>query len=671
MASKLCMECNESNIHPLDRHFSCLKCLGPSHDPFNCTYCEELPEQVRDIRLTLSTESLADGRWPDSWPQQLRRVENTCSQKSKRSMVIQTQSKNQGTPQEGDKHSKVNTASAVQNENQNTPDKQNENQTEQSSMNLNQGNVQGQVPTSPQVLDIQSLATWQAGINSMMGQMAKNIQGVMQKFEAFSKQPTPAPVESTPKRHKKSKKSKTKSKSKSKGDSTPPPNKKRRKAAETAPNPNSNEGVDPTPVLGQNNTGDLDTSSGTSLTLPSELGQEYRDMPPPSWPIPRIPSETFSSRGDSESDSDSDIDIDINRKDKRKLYLQSLKTLVPSLKHDTNREVKDSGHFSFLQKQSTVVPRMPFLDEVFTQVSSTSSPSNTFNTNRTSHLKKVKKFYPTTEPAESGLLDLRKVPPEVINQVPAYKLNKNTQKPSLNPNYVEGAREKAAIQSFNYASAAIRIANNSEIGVEAQGSLINRCFNSMDKITKSLLVEDNPTELPLSVQNQLGSIKTSLNLMKQTLYDLKSSNNDLLQLALGQYNEAMLQRRNAWLGATQLPPTLVSQLKNSHMAQPKPDDEQGQLVMFNQKDLDSIKQHTDAKKDTAIINLCSQRARGRGRSQSRPRTSFRGGVSRGFIPHNQPQSVPQPRGRGRGRSFRSRANHSQSFARGQGKQSSV
>ena len=675
MASKQCMDCRESNIHPLDRHFSCLRCLGPSHDSFNCTFCEQFPEPVRDIRLTLSTESLSEGRWPENWSQQLRKVENTCSQKAKKASQTLKHSQNQGTPQVGDKI--ANAASTAQsNQNVNQP-QTDQNQNEQSPLD-NNNNGQGQASSLPitlQGFDIQGLATWQAGINDMMGQMAQNLQSVMEKFDSFSK---PAPVESTPKRHKKSK---SKSKSKSKGDSVPPPHKKRRKAAETAPNPNAGSGVAPTPDsnrigdLGVDKSTELDETSqsetGTSLTLPSELGQDFYYTPhPPSFPIPRKPSEGFTP-DKLDSDSDSDLEIDINRKDKRKLYLQSLRTLVPSLKHDSNREAKESGHFSLLHKPTTVVPKMPFLDEVYTQVSSTSSPSHPFNKNRSSNLKKVKKYYPTIEPAESGLLALRKVPPEIISQVPGYKLNKNASKPSLNTNYVEGAKEQAAIKSFDYASAAMRIANNSEIGVEAQGSLINRCFSSMDKITKSLLIDEGHVELPVPVQNQLGSIKTSLNLMKQTLFDLKSSNNDLLQLALGQYNESMLQRRNAWLGATQLPSTLVAQLKDSDMAKPKPEDQEGQLPMFSQKQLDSIKQHTDARKDSAIIQLCSQRARGRGRTPGRPRASHRGGVSRGFVPYSHPQAGPQPRGRGRGRPFRSRGNHSQSFARGQGKQTSV
>ena len=310
---------------------------------------------------------------------------------------------------------------------------------------------------------------------------------------------------------------------------------------------------------------------------------------------------------------------------------------------------------------------MPFLDEVFDQVSETASPSHIFNKQRSKLVNNVNKFYPTTEPAESGLLALRQVPNEIINQVPKHKLTVHqNQTPKLNEKFVEGAREQAAMQSFKYGSAALRLSNNIEIGIEAQGSLINRCSDAIMRIT------DTPVDVDPFVLNQLGSLKNSLALMKQTMFDLKSSNNDLLQLALGQYNESLLKRREAWLSATQLPNTVVNDLKSSSMATPHAYDSKGQLPMFHQDKLDSIKVHTAAQKDSAIIKLCSQRSQSRGRAQGRSRPSYRGGMSRGFVPQVQQHSAyDRPRGRGRGRSSRGRGNNQQPFQKEQGKQNKV
>ena len=73
-----CMECRETTLHPKDGHFYCLKCLGPSHDPFDCDFCEEFPQALRDIRLALVNESLDSGKWATDWLERLRKVENTA-----------------------------------------------------------------------------------------------------------------------------------------------------------------------------------------------------------------------------------------------------------------------------------------------------------------------------------------------------------------------------------------------------------------------------------------------------------------------------------------------------------------------------------------------------------------------------------------------------------------
>ena len=154
---------------------------------------------------------------------------------------------------------------------------------------------------------------------------------------------------------------------------------------------------------------------------------------------------------------------------------------------------------------------MPFLNEVFEQVSETSSPSHPFNTRKTKMVNYVNRVYATTEPAESGLLSIRKVSPEIINQVPKNKLQTYQNKPTkLNNKFVEGAREQAAIQSFKYGSAAVRISNNFEIGIEAQNSFINRCSSAIDRISQNLLDPDDPIDLPIAVQNQVGSLRNSL-----------------------------------------------------------------------------------------------------------------------------------------------------------------
>ena len=654
----------------MDGHWKCLKCLGSAHDTFNCNLCDVLPDSLKDIRLALVSEALAKGSWSVDWLERVRSVEslvfakkqgvkskNITSPKTNLDSNLKSNTKSKGakrqtkTPELVDESSSSSEEeeSNLQTENNTSPNtnldsnksrnKKGENilspniQLDSENLTTQSTPAPNPTPESTSVsLDIRNeLSTWQAGIDQTVGALSLGLQQVLQTLQELKKPDQPKP-----------KKTSKKSKSKTDTESMPPPKKKKR-VSETAPNPEP-----------------VELQTDYDFSLPTELGIDLVEHggtpPPPNEPIPRrIPSELdiYSQyASDSDESEEMDIDIDMGRKDKRKLYLQSLKTLVPTLKHDKTRDTTtESGHFSLVSQRPSV-PKMPFLDEIFDQV----GESSIFNKQKP-FLKKMEKFYPTTEPAESGLLGIRKVPNEILYHVPTSKLGAlSGSTPTLNKHFVEGTKETAAIQSFKYSAAALRLSNNMEIGVEAQGSLINRCASSLDKIKEV-------PDLPRAVLNQVGSIQSSLALMKQTMFDLKATNNDLLQLALGQYNESLVSRREAWLTATDLPKNLVQDLKNSELPKPLVSDSKGQVSMFHQYQMSAIKEHTAAQKDSAIIKLCTQRGRGRGQQgRSRPprRGSFSGG--RGF--QHQPSFDQQPRGRGRGRPYNRGRGGQSSFSRG-------
>ena len=660
--SRKCIACREVTLHELDGHSFCLSCLGSAHDPFTgCDHCDKLPSQLRDIRVALIAETMDQGRLSVDWLERIRSVENlvwsnTNPRKSntKRSnikskeLVTSSSSEEEENENEGEKQEKNTSPKKVVDSDKvaNTQGDKNilSPNVPVDSNNLNTAPVPVPAPapgpsTSSGLIN-QDLVSWQAGIDQTVGALSTSLNLVLAKLEQFTK------VDKKVDKKHKSKKTKTKSKSKDKGDSDSVQPRKKRRVSETAPNPeyqNQNE----------------------SLSLPTELGydlQEYGAIPPP--PHDRIPrrkptptpteSDITSNIYDSDSDESQDFEIDLGRKDKRKLYLQSLQTLVPSLRHDRHRETQESGHFSLISQRPTL-PKMPFLDEVFDTVAQTSTHQHLSNMNKKPFVKKMKVFYPTTEPAESGLLVPRKVPQELIHHVPQSKMfTSGTSDTLLSKHTTEGVKEKAALQSFNYSSAAIRLSNNMEIGVEAQGSLIKRCASSLEKMKEV-------PDLPRVVLNQIGSLNNSLALMKQSMFDLKAANNDLLQLALGQFNDSLVQRREAWLAASDIPKNMQHQLKFSDMQIPSPTDPKGPLPMFAQKDMNALKEHTSAQKDSAIIRLCTQRSRGRGQ-QGRSRPPRRGFFSGGRGYQQPPFDQQPPRGRGRGRpSHRSRGS---SFQRG-------
>ena len=193
----------------------------------------------------------------------------------------------------------------------------------------------------------------------------------------------------------------------------------------------------------------LNTVESQGLSLDSILHDvgDYASImrPPPSTSIPRVESsdteETSSSRAacvDYEG-TEVDFDEDVGRKEKRRMYLSSLRNLVTELKHAQVQSAQSAGHFSFLQTREKA-DRMPFLRKVFHQV----PKSGVKNQGRkVDVIKRMAKIYPTTEPAESGVLQPRLVPKELRQFVPANLLldgGASSLSARLKPSTLEGEK---------------------------------------------------------------------------------------------------------------------------------------------------------------------------------------------------------------------------------------
>ena len=121
--------------------------------------------------------------------------------------------------------------------------------------------------------------------------------------------------------------------------------------------------------------------------------------------------EEFPGLGD-EWESESLDPEEIGRGEKRKMYLQGLRNLVPELRHAPESEAQVSGHFTLLQVQDKG-DKMPFLNEMFDQVSKSSARSKVKRFRKKEVITKINKLYPTTQPAEGGLLQPRTIPKEL------------------------------------------------------------------------------------------------------------------------------------------------------------------------------------------------------------------------------------------------------------------
>ena len=619
----------------------------------DCEVCSDLPKPVRDMRSLLISEAVEQGSWPSNWLERLSNIQDMVFQTpldatSPKSNESAKKSKSNETTKKSNTKTKKKVCSkelitSSSSSSSETDEDQYENQTEDKN---------GDIQTKPKQVDSsqgQSVGSedWQTSITSTVSTLAANMQAMMEQMKKMTESKTKG----------KKPKSKKPKMTKSKQDSDVEPAKKRRKT-------NSNS----TPPS---------TSTSTNYQTPPEqplysysLPEELMQPPLPSnLNIPRFSNqETFHEASDlvynSSEESDTELEVDINRTDKRKLYLQGLKSLVPSLKHSQQTEQLESGHFSLITRAPNT-NIMPMLDEVYTQVSNTASKDCIINKQRKKILTNTSKFYMTTEPAESGFLQPRTIPRELLHHVNPNKLNKkgaSGKSATLTTNIKQGVKESQALASFKHAANSIRIANNMEIGIEAQGSLIKRCQRNIAKIKEF--------DVPEEVQGYLGSLNTSLQLMNQTLFDIKSSNNDLMKMSLGQYNQSLTDRREAWLTATDLPIGLVQELKDSDQTFNLSSDQKGPLQMFNQQDINMLKDYNAAEKDLAIVRACNVRAnanRGRGRGQqSRFRPFGRGAsssIGRGYE-HQQP-SFQSNRARGRGRSSRPRGQRQSQSFRGQ------
>ena len=638
-----CFQCREVDLHEMDGHWHCLKCLSITHDPIDCEVCADLPKPVRDIRSLLITETVEQGSWPANWLERLKNIENIVSQRP----LDVTSPKESKKPKSNEATKKPNTKKVVkQTKSKKVLSKEiisssssSSSETDEENENENQTEVKNglsQIQTQPKQVDsVQSQGVipgedWQTSITSTVTTLAANMQAMMEKMNKM------AQAQITPKT--KSKKSK---KSKSKHDSDVEPSKKRRKTNDSTPPSTSTYQTPP------------EQPSTYDYSLPEELMQP----PLPSRPIPRFSDhETFHNvdlvYNSSEESDDTELEVDINRNDKRKLYLQGLKSLVPSLKHGKQDTQPESGHFSLITRAPNL-NIMPMLDEVYTQVANTASKDSIINKSRKRILINTSKYYATTEPAESGFLQPRTIPRELLSHVHPNKLNKKGASGSsaaLSKASKEGVKEIQALGSFKHAANSIRLANNMEIGIEAQGSLIKRCQRNINRIKEH--------EVPEEVQGLLGSLNTSLQLMNQTLFDLKSSNNDLMKMSLGQYNQSMTDRREAWLAATDLPIGMIQELRDADQTYSQISDHKGPLKMFNESDIQMLKDFNAAEKDIAIVRACNVRAqtnRGRGRGQqSRSRPFGRGATSAVGRGYEQQPSFQYNRPRGRGRAPRSR-----------------
>ena len=291
---------------------------------------------------------------------------------------------------------------------------------------------------------------------------------------------------------------------------------------------------------------------------------------------------------------------------------------------------------------------MPFLAEMFKQVSISGVNQNGVNRfKKRQVISRMAERYPTTQPAEGGLLQPRTVPKELrqfvnVNQLQEAGASGLTAK--LKNNTLEGLRESTAVDSHLFATTNLRLANNVEIGVEVAGTLVSNTQKDIESLQE--------LDLPDQAKFTLLRMVNNMTLLDKTVFDLKSTNNDFLKMSLAQYNQALQSRKEAWINSTYLPQGVKSELKAADSVQPKrTDPPDTRLAMLGETEVRFLQEHNQVLKDQLLMKSMQAAAgyqpRGRSRARGRSRGNGRGYQNQSQIWDNF-SYAPRSRGRGRG-----------------------
>jgi hypothetical protein len=331
-------------------------------------------------------------------------------------------------------------------------------------------------------------------------------------------------------------------------------------------------------------------------------------------------------------------EMDIGRIEKRKMYLSGLKNMVPDLEV-TKPPTNKSGRFEFLDpkpKENT----MPFLEEMFQQISLATSGGDKKTRDP---FTQIPRFYPTTEPAESGVLQGREVPRQIVNLVKGTNLvtqGASGNKAQLKIASAEGMRDEAAKRSFKQASSYLRLVNNLEIDVEVMTSLSDQISNIVSDLEKL-------RGLPVVAQGKVLQLSQKTRLIQKAIFDVKSTNSDFARAALHQYQTSLHDRRNAWINASMMLKGAADELKAADFPNASHLDTTGKLPMFGPEGTRLIKEYDELAKD-GRVPVPFNYSQGSGKSYGKGNSQFKAGHFSGY--YNQPQG--QGHGHGQGYSFR-------------------
>ena len=277
----------------------------------------------------------------------------------------------------------------------------------------------------------------------------------------------------------------------------------------------------------------------------------------------RDPRDIFEE--DSEEESiDGSLSQKMNKKEKRELWLSSLRDINPELQHPiVTPSSMSSQHFSaFTPRQDKTI--MPFCPQLSKEIEKAAGIQKT-GAAKKDPFKTVNKFFKTMEPLESTLLQPRQIPMKLLSEVHFAKLQNpgaSGVEARLKKNSPAGQKEVAALRDFNQAASSLRLINSQELGLEA--------LNILTQKMSSTVAEMSTTPgMPQRLQTQMQALTAHMETASTAVEDLKLGNSHLARGAIHQYTEAIRDRQSAWVTSSNLPAPLQSEICKSALAIPE------------------------------------------------------------------------------------------------------
>jgi hypothetical protein len=347
-------------------------------------------------------------------------------------------------------------------------------------------------------------------------------------------------------------------------------------------------------------------------------------------------------------DSSDVQESDLGRLEKRKMHLKGIPFVVPDLK--VPMPVKKKGRFELLQEK-VKDNQMPFLAEMYDEINRVSIVKERAQRQR-DPFSLLAKFYPTDEPAESGILINRPVPRELLNHVPAksqVKSGISGRQAQLKPSSADGTKEAAARHSFKQAAGYMRLANNLEIDVEMSQTLVDN-ISTLSKDIQAM------KGLPKEAKSKLLQMGQKIRVLNSTVYDIRSTNADLVRCSLYQYQRSLVDRRDAWIKAAKVLEGTANELRLADFPTVSHRDPSEQINMFGPEGTNILKENDAIQQQASLHNRHYQGpahtwvpSMGGPPQNQRFRQNYRGSVGygpgtgyfnpgqgRGFFPQGQP-----------------------------------